>query len=169
MQDSERAAEDLLHRYGAGIPVNVHTLVQHCGLIVLPQELEDEVSGILVVQHGEGVIGVNQSHPKNRQRFSIAHELGHWCLHRGTSSVFVDTTAVFLRDKESSEGVRRQEIEANRFAAALLMPEQRLREAVGITRLDPFDDLAFRRLAARFSVSVQALGIRLARLDLVAL
>lgn len=62
-----------------------------------------------------------------------------------------------------------QEIEANKFAAALLMPEQALRDAVGSGPLDPFDELTFRRLAARFSVSVQALGIRLARLDLVAL
>jgi Zn-dependent peptidase ImmA (M78 family) len=114
------------------------------------------------------VIGINQDHPKNRQRFSIAHEVGHWCLHRSTSSVFVDTSSVFFRDKESSEGVRMQEIEANRFAAALLMPEQELRDAVGPAHLDPFDEVAFRRLAARFAVSIQALSIRLARLDLVA-
>jgi Zn-dependent peptidase ImmA (M78 family) len=169
MQDPEEAAEELRRQHDGGIPVNVHRLAQACGLTVTPQELEDEVSGMLIIQDGAGTIGVNQTHPKNRQRFSIAHELGHWRLHSTTSSVFLDTTSVFFRDRESAEGVSMQEIEANKFAAALLMPGQALRDAVGSGPLDPFDELTFRRLAARFSVSVQALGIRLARLDLVAL
>lgn len=165
----EQVAEDLRRRHGADIPVDVHFLAKQSGIVVMPRDLEDSVSGILVVRDGEGVIAVNKDHPKSRQRFSIAHELGHWYLHSATTNVFVDTTSIYFRNREASEGDRRQEVEANTFAAALLMPAQPLREAVGPMQLDPSDDLAFRRLAAKFSVSIQALGIRLAQLGLVAL
>lgn len=133
------------------------------------QDLEDAVSGLLILNEGDGIIAVNQDHPKNRQRFSIAHEVGHWCLHRDRASVFIDTTSVFFRDRDSAEGTSQQEREANRFAAALLMPRQALQRAVGDDPLDPSDEAAFRRLAAQFGVSVQALSIRLAHLDLLAL
>lgn len=167
LTQAERVAEEIFLETGARTPVDVYEVARARGIRVLPQELEDSVSGILVIRQGGAVIGVNQDHAKSRQRFTIAHEIGHWELHRNDASVFIDTTSVFFRDNESSEGTRQQEIAANRFAAALLMPRQALEEAVGRQPVDPLDEVTFRRLAARFGVSVQALGFRLARLDLV--
>ena len=81
--------------------------------------------------------------------------------------LFVDAAPVFFRDGQSATGVDGQEIEANAFAAELLMPESILRDLVGRQPIDVFDDAAVRRLASRFEVSPQALTIRLSRLGLV--
>jgi Zn-dependent peptidase ImmA (M78 family) len=67
----------------------------------------------------------------------------------------------------SSEGTSQQEIEANAFAAALLMPEAELKRLLDDHPVDAFDEMSVRRLAARLGVSAQALTIRLTRLGLV--
>jgi Zn-dependent peptidase ImmA (M78 family) len=119
---------------------------------------------------GRGVIGVDDKHYPNRQRFSIAHELGHFLLHPETGSVFVDRSPVLFRDGRSSEDVNQRETDAaNAFAAELLMPEVDLRAQWDGRLVDAFDDMSVRRLAARFDVSAQALTIRLTNLDLVTL
>jgi len=62
----------------------------------------------------------NDPHPLVRQRFSIAHEIGHFILHQKQGQLFIDKTyKVFLRDQLSSSGENIQEIQANQFAAAL--------------------------------------------------
>lgn len=73
-------------------------------------------------------IFIEQSHHKNRQRFTLAHELGHFFLHmqeEGARDVFVDNKDCLLfRDGKYS----RQEKEANNFAAEYLMPEKEVRK-----------------------------------------
>jgi len=146
-------------------------IAQAFGVTVQRQDLEEEVSGILVVKGERVVIAINGDHHPHRQRFTIAHELGHYLLHREASSVFIDVTTVFFRDQRSSEGTEWQEIEANAFAAELLMPmaalTETLREQVGNHLLNELDDVIIRRLAAQFSVSIQAITVRLARLGLI--
>lgn len=73
---------------------------------------------------GKGTIGFNPTESKTRQRFTIAHELGHFELHKQDSGLFVDKEFKMLfRDQNSSSGEIRKEQEANAFAAAILMPE----------------------------------------------
>ena len=98
----------------------------------------------------------------------MAHELGHFLLHKDKSNVFLDEAPIFFRDERSSDGSEREEIEANAFAAALLMPEEILREIIRNKPLDAQDDVAVRRLATQFGVSIQALTIRLTRLGFLA-
>lgn len=92
-----------------------------------------------------------------RQRFTLAHELGH-LLAGDDQGVHLD------KDIYSSEGRRGQsEVRANAFAAALLMPESRLRGAVG----PGLDEAAFASLSLRLLVSPSALAYRLERLRLI--
>ena len=63
-----------------------------------------------------------------RQRFTIAHELGHRALHPGRELILDVPVRVNLRDKTSSMASDIEEIEANAFAATLLMPEQMIRD-----------------------------------------
>ena len=72
------------------------------------------------------VIGVNSRHPTVRQRFSIAHELGHLVLHKPAFQI--DQHAfVSFRNSKSSSASDPHEIEANQFAAVLLIPEALLK------------------------------------------
>lgn len=109
-----------------------------------------------------------------RQRFSIAHEVAHWVLHRGdpdAPDLFIDTTkyvAVYLRDQQSATGEKAREIQANMFAAALLMPESLLRGEINNSEYDLLDEDALcAELAKKFQVSTQALSIRLTALGIL--
>lgn len=130
--------------------------------------MEDSVSGLLVIKGDMVTLGVNKIHHPNRQRFMIAHELGHFLLHRQDSNIFVDDEPVVLfRDQTASEGTKNQEIEANAFAASLLMPEKIIREQLAQQPIDAFDDGSMKQLAAQFGVSVRAMTIRLTKLQLL--
>ncbi len=162
------AAQKLLAEGQYQIPINVHQIALDLGLDVVEQDFEDQVSGVLVIKDGRGVIGVNSNHHRNRQRFTIAHEIGHYRLHH-IGRVFIDATPVFFRDTTSAEGQSPQEIVANAFAAELLMPENKLREILREQPIDAFDENALRSVANQFEVSTQALTIRLTRLGLISL
>jgi Zn-dependent peptidase ImmA (M78 family) len=117
------------------------------------------------------IIGVNSLHHLNRQRFTLAHEIAHLHLHREhiTNAVHVDkrfTETVLRRDHRSSKGVDEKEIEANQFAAALLMPTDKLFEALEETQLDVEDEQALDDLARRFKVSKATLQYRIRNLAL---
>jgi Zn-dependent peptidase ImmA (M78 family) len=168
----EEAARAILADTGYAVPVDVYAVAQSHNIEIRSQPLEDAVSGMLVIKDTYAIIGVNESHHPNRQRFTIAHELGHFILHGDEARVFVDAKPVFFRDEKSSEGSHRQEIEANRFAAELLMPAFVLKEKLGDQPLnlflDAFDELTLQRLALELAVSSQALTIRLTRLGMIA-
>lgn len=151
------------------LPIDVHQIARDHNLTVIEQELEEHISGLLVIKDGQGTIAVNKSHHLNRQRFSIAHEIGHYLLHTPGNGVFIDATPVFFRDTISREGRSLDEIAANTFAAELLMPRQALDDILRDEPLDAFDDVALRRVATVFGVSVQALTIRLTRLGLISI
>ncbi len=168
LDKARREAHKILHKFGYALPVNINAIVEAHNISVRAEALEDSVSGMLVIKDGNAVIGVNMNHHPNRQRFTIAHELGHYLLHSNSSKIFIDAAPIFFRDETSSNGSRSQEIQANTFAAELLMPDAILKEQLRTHPLDPFDDMAVRRLASQFEVSVQALTIRLTKLGLTA-
>ena len=163
----EDAAQHILATGDYGMPVDVEQVAQQLNIIIRMQELEEHVSGVLVIKEGRAVSGVNKDHHPHRQRFTIAHEIGHYLLHRESGRVFIDAAPVFFRDENAASGRDPQEIAANQFAAELLMPRRELRELVSQQPIDVFDEAAVRQLASQFGVSAQALTIRLTRLGLV--
>ena len=157
-------------------PINLEKIAIYLGAHIHEQIFEDQVSGALVIKDGGKHILVNSAHHRNRQRFTIAHEIGHLSLHASeVDQLFVDTQMrVYKRtggsdsaayQGESSTTTPEQEREANQFAAALLMPEQLLRERVDKNVLS--DEKYVTILAKEFGVSDQSMYIRLQKLDLV--
>lgn len=162
----ESQAELLLRRSGINeAPIPAESVALRLGLQVEQAKLGADVSGVLVVADGRGIIGVNSEHSSLRQRFSIAHEIGHFLLHRNDQELFIDKTyfAAF-RDSRSSTGEDHREREANAFAAALLMPSTLLRKAVDQHEFDLADELGLDALAHLFQVSRQAMTFRVANL-----
>jgi Zn-dependent peptidase ImmA (M78 family) len=165
----EVAAERLLSEQGiTQPPVPVDALVERLGIQVVYEPFEGELSGILYQEGDRAIIAVNARNHRVRQRFTIAHECGHYVLHQRERDLFVDKPIqVQFRNERSSLAVSREEITANRFAAALLMPHQwvieeanrRLERNPSILDADLVADLA--RL---FDVSQQAMEFRLAHL-----
>ena len=144
-----------------GAPVDVERVARSVQIAVRRTPSDDDISGFLLRQAGQAIIGVNTLHHPNRQRFTIAHELGHFVLHQH-DEVHIDRAVVKLRDRASSKGEDPEEIEANGFAAELLMPEQFLaRDLARLTFTDLLDDRGMLRLAKQYQVSVQAMTNRL--------
>ncbi len=147
-------------------PVDVEKLAKRTGLQVLFHPFDsapEDISGCIIQEDGIVAIGVNSRHGRNRQRFTIAHELGHFVLHRSTLE-----TVHLTRSFRSSVGEDTNEIEANAFAADLLMPESMLRAILGDEHLDIEDaSTMIDELAQKFEVSTQAMTIRLVRMGIL--
>jgi Zn-dependent peptidase ImmA (M78 family) len=170
--------DDLLYKCRVqSPPVPIESIARALGAEVRFQHGDDELSGFLFRDHKQqkAVIGVNSTHHENRQRFTIAHEIGHFLLHEW-EGVHVDGSdrafQIKRRDEKSSTGTDIDEQEANLFAAELLMPAKFLKtDLLKIKKLDLLDDNlgSFARLAERYEVSTQALTFRLAYLGYVRL
>jgi Zn-dependent peptidase ImmA (M78 family) len=154
-----------------GAPVDVRRVARHLGARILEECLGD-VSGMLVSRPGSPpCIIVNKTHAEVRKRFTIAHELGHLYLRhetQGQAHVHVDRgNFISFRNHRSEAGTDAIEIEANQFAAVLLMPTALVRieaDKLGTRRLM---DSQVEELAQSFLVSQQAMTIRLHALGLL--
>ena len=137
------------------VPLNVEDLADKLGITIEYESLENDLSVILYKDDlGKWIIEVNQRHHKNRQKYTIAHELGHYILHRHLKDRFEDE--IFFRGGEPSN----EEWQANEFASCILMPEQRFRQFIkdDVNEID--------ELAAKFQVSTIALRIRVKNLGM---
>ena len=164
-----KSAQHLLEEHGVQQPpVDVEALAQQIGIRVVYEQLEDNISGLLVVQEDNTTIaGINSLHHSNRQRFTLAHEIGHYTLHPHSPTVWVDDAMVHFRGEDLHAPATPEEVEANTFAANLLMPEPFLKQDLQGRAIDAMDEAAVRRLAQRYRVSTQALTIRLIELGLL--
>lgn len=169
---AERCAQELLTRHSVvEPPTPIAKLANAEGILLIEEPFhDDEVSGVLLREPERTTIIVNAANAAVRQRFTIAHEIGHYKLHKGT--VYLDGRArVNFRDGLTSMATNREEIEANTFAAALLMPPDWVHTAFeSIVRqgiVNSEDELA-EILAGRFAVSRLAMQYRLVNLGLIA-
>lgn len=150
------------------LPIMVEDMARSYGLKVTAYPLEDNVSGVLIIEDGSGIIGFNQTESRVRRRFTIAHEFGHYILHKDKSNLFVDKMFRASKDHVAYKGSKfRYEQEANEFAAALLMPEPVVREKVATMELDLGDEEGLKQLAKIFDVSSTAMYFRLFNLHLI--
>jgi len=167
-----RRAESLIEQLGIPKPpVDVRKIATDLGLRIVEDDLGDDVSGALVTNATDAAILVQaQQHP-NRQRFTIGHEIGHHILGHHFDEgghVHVDRgNYISLRGRRASEGVDPKEIEANWFAAALLMPSALVKAEVARLDVPALHDQHVESLANLFEVSQQAMTIRLTTLRLL--
>jgi Zn-dependent peptidase ImmA (M78 family) len=164
-------AEDLAQQMGvSSAPVDVEGIAQKLGLRVLYEELGEDVSGVLITSASGANVVVQASDHTNRQRFTIAHEIAHFHLKHQFDGehVHVDRgNFISRRDSTSSTGMDPKEIEANQFAASLLMPPELVKQEVKALEVPQLLDHHVAHLAKRFKVSEQAMTIRLTRMGLL--
>jgi len=139
-------------------PIDVEFIAKQLSFEVHLFSFPDEISAAIKTIGSLKVIGVNDKHPKARQRFSVAHELGHYLSGHEEfdedKRAFVDPSKKFLNPQF------RQEEEADEFAAELLMPESLLTQDVLTNHLD------LPELVKKYEVSEQAMTIQLVNLKL---
>jgi Zn-dependent peptidase ImmA (M78 family) len=143
--------------------VDVDAVARKLGLPVVRSAMGDDISGMLVSKPGMTTICINKDQHANRQRFTIAHEIGHHVLRHLFAGEHVHVDRVIMRNALSSEGTDAREIEANQFAASLLMPEHMVHHHLLALKSQYVEDV-IPKLAKQFKVSDQAMAFRLSSL-----
>lgn len=180
----ERAAEALLCRYakwkGAAVrpPIDIDNIIEgylrlELAFIDLPDLLGiPDVLGATFIE--ERRIFVDESldllGKEGRLTFTLAHEVGHWDLHRPMIEAQKATAPLFAKGDiaeqptivcRTSQKKARAELQADRFAAALLMPAADVRAAVSALygdKLPSWDGLDERRKQREFDMQLHALA-----------
>lgn len=152
------AYQEILNRYADQIPVPVGRLAMELGLTVSIASLSPSISGLIEPFEGAASgfrIRINRYEIDERQRFTVAHEIAHFLLHRDyIRTGIVDN--VMYRSSLSSK----REAEANRLAADIIMPYGKVLEELdrlGGSR----DEISATALARTFKVSLPAMKVRL--------
>ena len=149
---------EIVERHLLIYPVKVGDLAEELGLKVIRAALSPKISGL--IQPSDATpsgfeIKVNKYEAAERQRFTVAHEIAHYLLHRNDIGTGV-VDSIMYRSSLTS----RKETEANRLAADITMPA----EAVS-RELNNFNGIrdaeVASALASIFRVSLPAMKVRL--------
>lgn len=141
---AEALAHNLLQDVGLSqAPVSLSRVISHVqttrSLVVLKTVLTENLSGLLVIEDEHATIGFNENDPWCRQRFTVAHEIGH---------LFLGHTC-----NNDADGAHNEK-EAHLFAAELLIPTSFLKKDFKKMRSIP-------DLARLYRVSQEAMSIKL--------
>ena len=166
--------------YDVEAPVDVDEVARYLGLkVIWDSSLENKniVGEINFSEEGVGKVNINPSANsfEPRRRFTLAHEIGHWCLHRNKEkSGFVDSSESMSRKDSYWDHM---EFEANNFAAQLLMPRDLvLREGKKIIcdfKSENGQDSKIKKenfiegMARKFEVSKPAMEYRLKNMGII--
>lgn len=138
-------------------PVKLGAIAKRLGVKVLLSTLPRGTSGQIGQENGDFVIRINRHEAKHRQRFTLAHELAHYLLHR--KLIVAEggwSENVLLRSGQPAN----VEYEANRLASDLVIPSAQLAE-VTAEYSGPMTPEVIEDLARRFGVSTAAMEIKL--------
>lgn len=150
-----RRAKELVDLFSITKPnqLRIESIAEDRGALVVEKPLQG-LEGMLYTAAGIGIIAYRQGIPEEgRRRFTIAHELGHWELHRGRSQAYLCTTG----DVHGYRGSP-MELEANAFAAELLMPSAVMGP---MTKYSSVSIKEVVRLAQAFGTTLTATAVRL--------
>lgn len=152
---------DLIKTYAESAPVQVIDLASSLGLAPVAEPMDDHVCGLIrrkVTTPTGYQVAFNSRHALNRQRFTVAHEIGHYMFHRDLLGEGVGDTLAYRDDGSGMPNSHigpTEERQANTFAANLLMPSHLISELRAQGVVSPLD------LARRLQVSEAAMRVRL--------
>lgn len=161
---AEHCAQEERARLNVGSHQPIYTLrkiLEEAGLHIFFEKLDSKLAGLYVFapQFGYCIL-VNQLHPRERRRWTIAHEHGHFLLDRDRPGV--DFLKPTFRKPENERF-------ADAFAAAFLMPEAGVRRRFyeEVERTGDFRVGDLLRMADYFGVSAMAMALRMESIGLI--
>jgi Zn-dependent peptidase ImmA (M78 family) len=137
-------------------PVDLWGMAERLGLMVREtKEWPNDISGSIQRAGDKFLIKVNANHAPTRRRFTLAHEIAHYVLHRDLIGNGITDNALYRSEQPGFI-----ETQANTYAANILMPAKLMRSAwaEGLCSCEA--------IAGKFEVSLQAAAIRIETLNL---
>jgi Zn-dependent peptidase ImmA (M78 family) len=123
-------AANIINKYSDKLPVDVEAICKELGISIqrddfkkINKKFNKHVSGVIYIKDNSKIIFINRDDSPQRQRFTIAHELGHYMLHRNNERLLTDGVMISFRAFKNA-----LEYEADDYAAKLLMPEKHVRD-----------------------------------------
>ncbi|MCB4767831.1 ImmA/IrrE family metallo-endopeptidase [Ancylobacter sp. Lp-2] len=157
--DRHLTAMEVISRHQLTPPVDVFAIAKALGLYVrVASDLPDNVSGKIEAPWFNGdsyTVSINGRHSSTRQRFTLAHEIAHFVLHRSLIGDGIVDDAMYRSDR--SDDIERQ---ANSYAATILMPAPLVRAAFSAGTKD------YAGMSRLFDVSSEVARIRMRELRL---
>ncbi|MDX2085494.1 MAG: ImmA/IrrE family metallo-endopeptidase [Candidatus Melainabacteria bacterium] len=156
---------DLIKEYTSEpVPVQIEYLIRDLGIELNKKaELDPDIAGQIELENGRYKISINRNDHYFRQRFTMAHELGHYIFHRELldSGCIVDNR-LYRNTNSSAQVTELHESEANHFAANLLMPLHHIKKDFEEALSESLpEEKALARVAAKWQVSPAAMRIQL--------
>lgn len=156
---------EIIMKYALIPPVDVKKIISEIGITYVERYMEEEgQSGFIEYDGWSCTIAVNIEDGPQRKRFTAAHELGHFLKHRDLLKKrrHLDRLYDEYANRNADQPLEHQhEIQANQFAASLLMPRKTIENELdkGVNTI--------RELASIFDVSRMAMEYRLKALNLI--
>ncbi len=147
--------KDVIKKHQNDVPIKIGELVKDFGVEVKISTLDVGISGMIHPSQNGYKIVINKHEPEYRRRFTLAHELAHFLLHRDLIGSGISDNVLYRSQLSDT-----REAEANRLASDILMPPEKLKEAQADLMMPKLAD-AVSPLAQLFKVSEEAMRIRL--------
>lgn len=159
--DPNLTAVEVISRFQKTAPVNVHDIAAAFGIevrsdLALPDDISGKIERVGLFRDRYRIT-TNGKHSSTRQRFTIAHELAHYVLHRSMIGDGIVDDAMYRSNRPGWDDIERQ---ANSYAATILMPARLVREKYRAKVVATTD------MAAVFDVSYDVARIRMKELRL---
>jgi Zn-dependent peptidase ImmA (M78 family) len=147
------------------LPINIEQMIRFYGIeLNKDADLREGISGqIEAISEEKYRISVQRNDHYFRKRFTMAHELGHFILHKDKIGAGLDDNKMYRAMYRMGDGVsNKEEMEANKYAAKTLMPEDMvmLHMNNGLLRNGRIDEDMLINSAKKFQVSPKSLEIR---------
>lgn len=149
--------KDKIRPYLEKRPVPLGRIAREFGIKVFTSPLEQGVSGQIAKEGDDFVIRVNKYESRQRQRFTLAHELAHFFLHRDIIEKKGSIQDSILYRSGNSDVV---EYEANSLAAEIVMPDEKIKVDLDYLRKHMEEEI-FDMIASKWEVSNYALRVKL--------
>lgn len=155
-------------------PIDIESIILSNGIKIREDSsLDNGIIGKITFEADKAIISINpfENTYSSRRRFTLAHEFAHYVLHSNSGErEFIDMSDAMYRTEASNEF----EIEANHFAACILMPEisiveeaERLIKYFRDHPMEFSEDEFVRRLALTFNVSMQSMRFKLTNIGIL--
>ena len=152
------AACIISHFSDIDVPIALDPIAKAVGIVEIFGQKTDSFEGILVTDAAKSIgrIAYNEASRPERRRFTIAHELGHFLL--PLHGERAQCAKADMGSVTGGDSNRAREAEANRFAAALLMPRELFLK--DLRRLGTPEIEHLLKLAGDYAVSKEAIAVR---------